>query len=114
MLLKFPDCFDVDMAYQLRERDADTLEQMQLNVVGVEINILARKARMRNERRVTIKEEASNLDGKFDFINKTLEKVVERLDHIERKPQWENQSQIRNPNYRENNNPGKGKEPSPD
>ena len=69
---------------------------------------------MRNERRFTIKEEASNLDGKFDFINKTLEKVVERLDHIERKPQWENQSQIRNPNYRKNNNPGKGKEPSPD
>ena len=87
MLLKFPDCFDVDIAYQLRERDADTLEKMQQNVVGVDINILAKNARLRNERRVTIKEEASHLDGKFDFITKALEKVVERLDQIERKPQ---------------------------
>ena len=34
MLLKFPG-FDVDMAYQLRERDENTLEQMQLNAIGV-------------------------------------------------------------------------------
>ena len=72
------------MAYQLRERNVETLEQMQLDVVGVEINILAKKARLRNERRVTIKEENSSLDGKFDLIAKTLERVVEILDHIEK------------------------------
>ena len=41
----------------MRERDVDTLEQIQLDVVSVEINILAKKARLRNEQRVTIKEE---------------------------------------------------------
>ena len=66
ILLKFPDGFDTDMAYQLRERNVETLERMQKNVVSVEVNISARKARLRNERRVTIKEETSSLDGKID------------------------------------------------
>ena len=87
---------------------------MQLDVVSVEINILARKARLRNERRVTIKEESSNSDVKLDFIAKNLERVVERLDNLDRKPQWDNQPQIRNPNFRKNNNPGKAKEASLD
>ena len=64
IFLKFPDGFDADMAYQLRERVLDTLEKMKLDVVSVEINILAKKARIRNERRVTIKEENSNSDAK--------------------------------------------------
>ena len=67
VLLKFPDGFDTDMAYQLTER-----ERMQTDVVGVEVNILAKKARLRNERRVTIKEEASSLDTKIDMLAKTL------------------------------------------
>ena len=44
------------MAYQLRERNAETLERMQTNAVGVEVNILAKKSKLRNERRVTMKE----------------------------------------------------------
>ena len=56
VLLKFPDGFDTDMAYQLMERDAYTLEKMQTDVVSVEVNILARKARLITERRATIKE----------------------------------------------------------
>ena len=62
VLLKFPNRFDMDMAYQLRERNAETLEIMQTGVVSVEVNILAKKSRVRNERRVTIKEETSNSD----------------------------------------------------
>jgi len=45
-LLNFPDGFDVDMAYQLREHDPTTLEDMQKNVVSVEANLLAKRARM--------------------------------------------------------------------
>ena len=114
MLLKFPDCFDVDMAYQLRERDADTLEKMQKNDVIVEINILARKFRLRNEKRVTIKEEPSTSETKLDLLARTLDRVVDRLENMEIKPNWENQPQIRNPNFRKNNNPGKAKEAAPD
>jgi len=48
--------FDTDISYQLREKNPETLEQMQSNVVSVEANLLAKKARMRNEKRVVIKE----------------------------------------------------------
>ena len=46
-LIKFPDGFDADMSYQLRERNYATLEDMQKSVVSVEANILARRARER-------------------------------------------------------------------
>ena len=84
VLLKFPDGFDADMAYQLRERDAYTLEKMQLDVVSVEINILAKKTRLRNERRVTIKEENSNSDAKIYSLAKTLERMMDKIDNIEK------------------------------
>jgi len=44
-LIKFPDGFDADMSYQLRERNLATLEDMQKSVISVEANILARRAR---------------------------------------------------------------------
>jgi hypothetical protein len=54
-LIKFHDGFDVDMSYQLRERNYVALEDMQKSVVSVEANLLAKRARKRTERRVTIK-----------------------------------------------------------
>ena len=45
---------------------------------------------------------------------KTLERMMDILDHIEIKPQWDNQQQIKNPNFRKNNNSGKAKESAPD
>ena len=62
-LLKFPDGFDADMAYQLCERDPSSLEYMQKIAVSIEANLLAKRARARAEKRVTIKEEASPLDS---------------------------------------------------
>jgi hypothetical protein len=44
-LIKFPDGFDVDMSYHLRERNSATLEDMQKSVVSVEENLLAKRAR---------------------------------------------------------------------
>jgi len=43
------------MSYNLRERNLETLEQMKSNDVSVEANLLAKKAKMRNEKRVVIK-----------------------------------------------------------
>jgi len=45
-LIDFPDGFDVDMEYQLRERDPKTLEEMQANAIKVEANILSKKAKL--------------------------------------------------------------------
>jgi len=50
----FPDGFDVDIEYQLRERDLATLEEMQTNAIKVESNILAKKAKLKYEHKVTI------------------------------------------------------------
>ena len=86
---------------------------MQSNAISVEANLLAKKARLRNERRVTIKEETSASELKIDSLAKTLERMMDRLENIERKPQWDNQQQgpqIRNPNFRKNTNTGKSRE----
>ena len=87
---------------------------MQSNVVSVEANLLAKKARMRNEKKVVFKEEASTLDGKVDVLAKSLERIMDRLENMERKNQWENQQQqppIRNPNFRKNPNARKNATP---
>jgi hypothetical protein len=54
-LIKFPDGFDADMSYQLRERNSTTLVDMQKSAISVETNLLAKRAHQRSERRVTIK-----------------------------------------------------------
>ena len=87
---------------------------MKTGAVSIEINILARKARLRNEKRVTIKEETSSSYGKIYQLAKTLERMIDRLDNIERRLQWDNQQQIRNPNFRKNTNTGKYKGSAPD
>jgi hypothetical protein len=46
-LIKFPDGFDNDMSYQLREINSTTLEDMQKNVISVEANLLAKRAQQR-------------------------------------------------------------------
>jgi hypothetical protein len=87
-LIKFPDGFDADMSYQLRERNPATLEEMQRCVVSVEANLLAKRARQRMERRVTIKEEPSTsyVYAKIDSLVRAMERMMERLDINDRNP----------------------------
>ena len=61
-ILKFLDGFDDDMAYQLRERELTTMEDMQKIVVSVEANLLSKRARAKAEKKVTVKEESSSMD----------------------------------------------------
>jgi hypothetical protein len=79
---------------------------MQRDVVSVEANLLSKRARQRTERRVTIKEEPSTsfVDAKIDSLVRTMERMMEILDIIDRTPPRENQPgpQIRNPNFRTN------------
>lgn len=64
---------------------------MKSNAVSVENNLLVKKTRMRNEKRVVIKEETSTSDGKIDSLAKSVERIMDRLENMERKTQWENQ-----------------------
>jgi hypothetical protein len=105
-LIKFPDGFDADMSYQLRERNSTTLEDMRKSTISVEANLLDKRARQRMERRVTIKEEPStySYDAKLDSLARAVERMMERLTVIERNPPRENQPvpQIQNPNFKRN------------
>ena len=79
-MIKFPDGFDADMSYQLREWNP-TLEDMEKCVVSVEENMLAKRDRQWIERRVTIKDEpsTSTADEKIDSLVRTMERMMERL-----------------------------------
>ena len=72
------------MAYQLRERDYNTLEDMQKGAVSVEANLIEKRARMRSEKRVPYRDDtsASTSDHKVDSLAKNverLEKMVEKM-----------------------------------
>ncbi len=54
-MVKFPDGFDADMAYQLRDREPATMEDMQKIAVSVEANMLTKRARSKAKKKVTVK-----------------------------------------------------------
>jgi len=109
-LYKFPDGFDPDMAYQLKERAPQTLEEAQKVAVTVEANLIAKRNRARLEKRVAFKEEPSAFDQKLDAIISSMKRLGDRVESVERKSSWEapNNSN-RNPNFRRNQNPSGGK-----
>ena len=57
--LHYLDGFDIEMAYQLRETNPGTLEDMQSNIVNVEANLLMKKSKMKLEIRLTTKKSLS-------------------------------------------------------
>lgn len=91
------------MEYQLRERYPTTLEDMQNNAISVEDNLLAKKSKIKVEKIFTIKEEpTTSSDAKFDTLDKTREKMIEKISLTNwvatREPYIG--PQIRNPNFR--------------
>ena len=98
-MLHYPDGFDAEMAYQLRERFSATLEDMKKNFVSLEANLLAEKSKLKTENMVTIKEETStSSDVKLDTLVKTMDNMMERMTlgdrAISREPQGDPQSKI--------------------
>ena len=92
-LLKFPDGFDPEMAYSLRDRDPPTPEDMQKIAVSVEANLNDNRARMKAEKRVTIKEEASTSNQ----LLRDVEQIKRALENVSLgKPE----PHICNPNFR--------------
>jgi len=110
-LYTFPNGFDADTSYQLRERDPQTLAEMQSVAVSVEANLIAKRNRARMERKTTFKEEPTAIDQKLDAIISGMHKLGERMESVERKSTWEGQQSnpTRNPNFRKNQNPNAGR-----
>jgi len=114
-LYKFPDGFDSDMAYQLRERAPQSLAKMQNVAISVEANLISKRNRARAERRTTFKEEPSAIEQKLDAIINSMHSLGDRVGSVERKTSWDGQqaNAVRNPNFRKNQNPNVGRA-SPD
>ena len=110
-LYKFPDGFDAEMAYQLRERSPQSLAEMQDVAVSVEANLIAKRNRARTERRTTFKEEPSAFDQKLAAIISGIHMLGDRVDNVERKTSWEGQqpNAIRNPAFRKTQNTNAGR-----
>jgi hypothetical protein len=52
-LLHYLDAFDLEMAFQLRERNTTTLEETQKNAIGVEANFQIKKSKLKVEEKET-------------------------------------------------------------
>ena len=101
-LVKFPEGFDPDMTYQLRERDPTTLEEMKKVVVSLEANLAKKRARIISEKKVTYRDEAmpstSSSDPRIDNLIRTMERMWERINLNEKTPLKDNQPNPQNKN----------------
>ena len=101
-MAKFPEGFDPDMTYHLRDKDPPTLEEMQQIAIKADANLAEKRARTRSERKVTYRDEVStsspSLDPRIDDLVKSMAKMWEKIN--EKAPIRDNQPnpQIRNRN----------------
>ena len=73
-LNKFPEGFDSDMTYQLRERDFATLEDMKKGALSVEVNLMETRARMKTKKRVSFRDESTPSTS-----NSKMERMMEEM-----------------------------------
>jgi hypothetical protein len=79
-LLHYPDAFDPEMAFQLRERDTATLEEMKNIAVDVEANLLNKKEKLKAVKKDKIeKEHLISSEVKLDILTNTIKEVMHKL-----------------------------------
>ena len=79
-LLHYPEAFDPEIEFQLRERNLATLEEMQNNVVDVEANLLIRRAKLKEEERKNIDpEESTSLEVNLDILVSAVEEMTQNI-----------------------------------
>ena len=99
----FPEGFESDMTYSLRERDFTTLEDMQRGALSVEVNLMEKRARMKVEKRVSFREEStpSTSNSKMERM---MEEMMEEMSIIKRAQANQNQTTPENRNQNQNQN----------
>jgi hypothetical protein len=73
--LHFPDAFDPEMAFQLRERNTATLEEMKNIAVDVETNLLIKRLKVKNKE----KEQLQSSEAKLDILASTMEEMMQKI-----------------------------------
>lgn len=84
---------------------------MQSVAICVEANLLSKRAKARNERRIPAKEESTPFEQKMDAIVKGMDRLLDLVETIEKKSPWDGQqaNPRRNPSFRKNKNQNAGK-----
>jgi hypothetical protein len=78
--LHYPDAFDPEMAFQLRERNTTTLEEMQNVAVDVEANLLNKKEKLEALRKnKTEKEHVRSSEVKLDILTNTVNEMLHKI-----------------------------------
>ena len=83
-LLHYPNVFDPEMAFQIREIDPSTLEEMQRIEVDVETNILNREAKLRViEKEKADQEKLISSEVELEMLTDTINKMMHILGRKE-------------------------------
>jgi hypothetical protein len=105
--LHYTEGFDYDFSLLQRERRSTTLAEMMDDSIEVEVNLMASKKGKYRFDNKKVKEESqpstsqSASDAKFEFVLRTMERMMERFSESDRKVVREQHEPIiRNPNFR--------------
>ena len=84
-LWHYPDAFDLEMAFPLRERDPTTLEEMKNVAVDVEAYLLNREAKLKAMKKDKIeKEQLISSEIKLDMLTNTVNEMMHMISRKER------------------------------
>jgi hypothetical protein len=79
-LLHYPDAFDPEMAFQLRERNTTTLKEMQDSAISVEAHLLIKRSKLEAEdRKNKEKEHLTSSEVKLDILASTMEEMLHKI-----------------------------------
>jgi hypothetical protein len=70
--LHYPDAFDPEMTFQLRERNTTSLEEMQKIAVDVETNLLIKRSQLKDKEM----EQLKTSEDKLEILASAMEKLM--------------------------------------
>jgi hypothetical protein len=74
--LHFPEAFDPEMTFQLRERNTASLEEMQNIAVDVETNLLIKRSKLKDKEM----EQLKSSEAKLEILASAMEKLMQNIN----------------------------------
>jgi hypothetical protein len=74
--LHYPDAFDPEMTFQLRERNTTSLEEMQRIAVDVETNLLIKRSQLKDKEM----EQLKSSEAKLQILASAMEKLMQKIN----------------------------------
>jgi hypothetical protein len=74
--LHYPDAFDPEMTFQLRERNTASLEEIQRIAVDVETNLLIKRSQLKDKEM----EQLNSSEDKLEILASAMEKLMQKIN----------------------------------